>query len=119
MRLIGVSFIAVAIYLAVQSTVVLALRFHPHHSRVGIAWTAATAIVMFALAKGKAHIGGKLGNAVLCAEGRITLIDAILATAVLCGLVLNALLGWWWADPAAAYVLLIFVMREALETFRH
>ncbi len=119
MRLIGVSFIAVAIYLAVQSTVVLAQRFHPHHSRVGIAWTAATAIVMFALAKGKSHIGGKLGNAVLCAEGRITLIDGILATAVLCGLVLNALLGWWWADPAAAYVLLIFVVREAHETFRH
>ena len=39
--------------------------------------------------------------------------------AVLCGLVLNALLNWWWADPAAAYVLLIFVVREARETFLH
>jgi divalent metal cation (Fe/Co/Zn/Cd) transporter len=119
MRLIGASFVAVAIYLAVQSTVVLVLRFHPHHSRVGIAWTAATAIVMFCLAVGKSRIGGKLGNAVLRAEGRITLIDGILATAVLCGLVLNALLDWWWADPAAAYVLLVFVVREARETFRH
>ena len=119
MRLIGASFVAVAIYLAVQSTVVLVLRFHPHHSRAGIAWTAATAIVMFCLAMGKSRIGAKLGNAVLCAEGRITLIDGILAVAVLCGLVLNALLDWWWADPAAAYVLLIFVVREARETFLH
>ncbi len=119
MRLIGASFVAVAIYLGVQSTVVLVLGFHPHHSRVGIAWTAATAIVMFCLATGKARVGAKLGNAVLWAEGRITLIDGILAVAVLCGLVLNALLNWWWADPVAAYVLLIFVVREARETFIH
>ena len=59
------------------------------------------AVVMFALAAGKARTGRALGNPVLRTEGRVTLIDGILATAVLVGLVLNAAAGWWWADPAA------------------
>jgi divalent metal cation (Fe/Co/Zn/Cd) transporter len=72
-----------------------------------------TAAVMFALAAGKARTGAALGNPVLQTEGRVTLIDAILATAVLAGLVLNAALGWWWADPAAGYVLVFYAAREA------
>ena len=82
-----------------QSTVVLATGYHPRHSVPGIIWTAVTAAVMFALAAGKARTGAALGNPVLRTEGRVTLIDGILATAVLLGLVLNAALGWWWADP--------------------
>jgi divalent metal cation (Fe/Co/Zn/Cd) transporter len=50
------------------------------------------------------------------AEGRVTAIDAVLATAVLAGLSLNATLGWWWADPAAAYVLVLYAAREARHT---
>lgn len=61
---------------------------------------------MFALALGKARTGAALGNLVLTTEGRITLIDGLLAVAVLAGLVLNAGLGWWWADSVAGYVLL-------------
>ena len=49
----------------------------------------------------------------LRAEGRITMIDGILATAVLCGLVLNAVAEWWWADPLAGYLLLYYAIREA------
>jgi divalent metal cation (Fe/Co/Zn/Cd) transporter len=85
---------------------------------LGIAWTASTALVMFALALGKAKTGTALGNPVLQAEGRITLIDGILATAVLFGLVLNAALGWWWADPLAGYVLVYYAIREALTSLR-
>lgn len=113
LRLIGLAFVALAVYLSIQSTAVLAVGFHPHHSRLGIAWTAMTAAVMFALARGKARTGAALGNPVLVAESRVTLIDAVLATAVLLGLVLNAVVGWWWADPAAGYVLLYYAMREA------
>jgi divalent metal cation (Fe/Co/Zn/Cd) transporter len=83
----------------------------------GIIWTAVTAAVMFALAAGKARTGRALGNAVLQTEGRVTLIDGILATAVLLGLVLNAALGWWWADPAAGYVLVFYAAREVREIF--
>lgn len=113
LRLIGSSFVVLAIYLAVQSTIVLAIGFRPHHSSLGIVWTAMTAAVMFALALGKKKIGTSLDNPVLKAEGRVTLIDAILATAVLAGLTFNALLGWWWADPVTGYVILYYALREA------
>src|SRR5262249_20430058 len=99
LRMIGAAFAALAIYMLVQSTIVLVARFHPHHSTIGIAWTAITAVVMFALAAGKARTGHALNNPVLRTEGRVTLIDGLLATAVLAGLALNAGLGWWWADP--------------------
>jgi divalent metal cation (Fe/Co/Zn/Cd) transporter len=119
MRMIGIAFVALAVYLALQSTTVLILGFHPHHSKIGIAWTAATAVVMFALAFGKARTGTALDNPVLLTEGRITMIDGTLATAVMAGLLLNAFLGWWWADPIAGYVLLYYAVREAREALAH
>ncbi len=67
---------------------------------------------MYALAAGKARTGAALGDPVLRTEGRVTMVDAILATAVLSGLVLNAAVGWWWADPAAGYVLVFYAARE-------
>jgi len=117
LRLIGYAFAALAVYLLVQSTVVLAAGYHPRHSVIGIIWTAVTAAVMFALAAGKARTGRALGNPVLRTEGRVTMIDGILATAVLLGLILNAALGWWWADPAAGYVLVFYAAREVREIF--
>jgi len=113
LRLIGVAFAALAAYLAVQSTVVLLSGYHPRHSLLGIAWTALTAAVMFGLAAGKSRTGAALDSPVLRTEGRVTMIDAILAAAVLIGLVLNSYLGWWWADPAAGYVLVYYGAREA------
>ena len=118
-RMIGSSFVALAVYLAVQSTIVLAVSFRPHHSPVGIGWTAVTALVMFALAGGKSRVGAALNNPVLKAEGRVTMIDGILATAVLLGLVLNAFAGWWWADPVAGYVILYYAIREARASLKH
>jgi divalent metal cation (Fe/Co/Zn/Cd) transporter len=119
MRLIGFAFVGLAVYLVIQSTVVLVVGFHPHHSPLGIVWTGVTAAVMFGLAFGKARTGVALDNPVLRAEGRITMIDGILATAVLVGLILNAVAGWWWADPLAGYVLLYYAVREARESLRH
>lgn len=115
LRLIGAAFAALAIYLAVQSTVALVAGFHPHHSSAGIAWTAITALVMFALAAGKVRTGRALDNDVLRTEGHVTLIDGLLATAVLTGLALNAGFGWWWADPLAGYVLVYYAVREVRE----
>ena len=117
LRLIGYAFAGLALYLLVQSTVALAAGYHPRHSVPGIAWTAMTAVVMFALAAGKAKTGRALDNPVLRTEGRVTMIDGILATAVLAGLVLNATAGWWQADPAAGYVLVYYAMREVREIF--
>jgi divalent metal cation (Fe/Co/Zn/Cd) transporter len=118
LRLIGAAFALLAVYLLIQSTWVLATGYRPGHSPLGIGWTTVTAAVMFALAAGKARTGAALGNPVLRTEGRVTLIDGILATAVLAGLVLNAGLGWWQADPAAGYVLVFYAVREALAIFR-
>ena len=115
LRLIMYAFGALAAYLLVQSTVVLAIGYHPGRSPPGIIWTAATAAVMFTLAAGKTRTGRALDNPVLRTEGRVTMIDGILATSVLLGLALNAALGWWWADPAAGYVLVYYAVREVRE----
>jgi divalent metal cation (Fe/Co/Zn/Cd) transporter len=112
LRLIAVAFTVLALYLVAQSTLVLASGFHPRHSPAGIAWTAITAAIMFVLATGKHRTGTALGNPVLRAEGRVTLIDGLLACAVLAGLALNATLGWWWADPLAGYVLVFYAIKE-------
>jgi divalent metal cation (Fe/Co/Zn/Cd) transporter len=117
LRLIGYAFTALAAYLLVQSTLVLAAGYHPRHSAAGIVWTAVTAAVMFTLAAGKASTGRALDNPVLRTEGRVTMVDGILAVAVLLGLVLNTVAGWWWADPAAGYVLVYYAAREVREIF--
>ena len=118
LRLIGFAFIALAIYVAVQSTVVLIVGHHPHHSPVGIVWTALTAAVMFTLAAGKARTGAALDNPVLRTEGRVTLIDGLLALSVLIGLTLNATAGAWWADPVAGFVIVFYGIKEAVSIFR-
>jgi len=117
LRLIGVAFAALGLYLSVQSTVVLIAGYRPHQSSTGIVWTAVTALVMFALAWGKTRTGAALDNPVLRTEGRVTMIDGLLAVAVLAGLLLNALFGWWWADPVAGYVIGIYAVREVREIF--
>ncbi len=63
-------------------------------------------------------MGPELDNPVLRTEGRVTLVDAVLATAVLTGLVLNAGVGWWWADPLAGYVIVFYGVREARAALR-
>ena len=118
LQLIGTAFVLLAIYLLVQSTWVIIAGFHPRPSRLGIAWSAVTALAMFALAAGKTRTGAALDNPVLVTEGRVTLIDGILATAVLAGVALNATLGWWWADPAAGYVLVYYAIRESRAILR-
>jgi divalent metal cation (Fe/Co/Zn/Cd) transporter len=117
LRLIGGAFCSLGVYLLVQSTWVLVAGFHPHHSPLGMAWTGITTLLMFALAAGKASTGSALDNPVLKTEGRVTFVDGILAAAVLLGLALNTALGWWWADPAAGYVIVYYAAREARAIF--
>lgn len=118
LRLIGGAFVALAIYLLLQSTVALITGHHASPSAGGIVWTAVTAVVMLSLAAGKASTGRALRNPVLITEGRVTFVDGLLAVAVLLGLVLDLTLGWWWADPVAGYVIVYYAIREAIEIFR-
>ncbi len=119
LRWIGTSFVVLIVYVVALSAIAFVRHVHPDHSAIGIAWTGATAVVMFALAAGKARAGRALDNPVLVTEGRVTFVDALLALAVLIGLALNAVAGWWWADPLAALVIVYYAQREAREAFTH
>jgi len=112
-RLIGAAFTALTAYLLLQAAYTLLAGSRPRPSALGIGWSAATVAVMLALAAGKLATGKALGNPVLRAEGRVTLLDAYLAVAVLLGLAVNAARGWWWADPLAGLVVAGYAAREA------
>ncbi|GCE07094.1 cation transporter [Dictyobacter aurantiacus] len=118
LRLIGSAFIALVIYIVAQLLITLLTGTHPSTSVGGIVWIAATFIAMLLLALGKRLTGRQLQNEVLLTEGRVTLVDAYLAGAVLLGLLLNALFGWWWADPLASLVIVYYGIREALHALR-
>ena len=118
LRLIGIAFIALAVYIAAQAAYTLITTSRPEHSTLGIVWTAVTCAVMLALAAGKSRTGATLNNRVLQTEGRVTLIDAYLAAAVLLGLTLNTTFGWWWADPIAGVVIVYYGLREGREALR-
>jgi divalent metal cation (Fe/Co/Zn/Cd) transporter len=118
LRLIGLAFFGLAIYVALQSLFTAISQRHPLPSPLGLTWLAATLIAMLLLALGKRITGEQLGNPVLMTEARVTLIDAALAGAVLLGLALNALFGWWWADPLAGLVIVYYGAKEGLAAWR-
>ncbi|MDP9028530.1 MAG: cation transporter [Actinomycetota bacterium] len=118
LKIIGVAFLALAAYLLIQSAAALLGDHHASPSVGGIVWTAVTAAVMFTLAALKTRTGRALGNPVLETEGRVTFIDGLLAVAVLLGIALDLLLGWWWADPLAGLVIVFYAIREAVGIFR-
>jgi divalent metal cation (Fe/Co/Zn/Cd) transporter len=118
LRLIGAAFFALALYVVGQLAYTLLRQQHPTASRGGIVWLATTLLAMLLLSWGKRVTGRQLGNPVLTTEARVTLVDAYLAAAVLVGLLLNALLGWWWADLVAGLVIVYFGLREGLEALQ-
>lgn len=118
LRLIGAAFLALAAYLLIQTAIAVAVQHRPDGSIGGVAWTGITAICMFLLARLKARTGRALANPVLRTEGHVTMIDGLLACAVLLGVLLNTLWGWWWADSAATLVIVYYAIREVVEVFR-
>lgn len=84
-----------------------------------MAWLVVTILAMAGLAYGKLTTGRVLGNVVLRTEARVTLVDAALAASMLVGIGLNALLGWWWADPMAGLVIVYYGVKEGREAFAH
>ena len=117
LRLIGIAFVLLVVYIAAQLAYTVLTQTHPAASVGGIGWTAATLVAMLLLAYGKRVTGERLGNEVLRTESRVTLVDAYLAGAVLIGLALNALARWWWADPLASLVIVYYAVREARHAF--
>jgi divalent metal cation (Fe/Co/Zn/Cd) transporter len=114
MRLIGAAFFALALYVLAQSAYTLLTASRPGTSPVGIVWLACTCVAMLVLAYWKGRTGTALGNPVLQAEAHVTVVDAYLAGAVLVGLLVNAIAGWWWADPLAGLVIVYYGIKEGL-----
>lgn len=116
-RLIGVTFFALAAYLTVQSVHDLVSRARPGESLPGLAVSAAALILMPLLAIAKRRTGQALGNRTLIAESAETAFCAYTSAATLAGVGLNTWLGWWWADPAAALIIAALAVREGLEAW--
>jgi len=118
-RLIGVTFFVLAAYLAVESIRDLIGQARPEHSAPGIAVTAAALIVMPILAIAKRRTGQAMNNRAVIADSAETAFCAFTSAAALLGIGLNASLGWWWADPAAALVIAALAIREGLEAWEN
>lgn len=114
-RLVGVTFFALAAYLAAEGIRDLAIQARPEQSVPGLAVTAAALVVMPALAVAKRRTGQQLGNRTLVADSAETAFCAITSAAALLGVGLHTWLGWWWADPAAALVIAVLAIREGIE----
>jgi divalent metal cation (Fe/Co/Zn/Cd) transporter len=117
-QLIAISFFLLAAYVAVESMRTLIGGHHPDASWVGIGLAAVTAPTMPLLARAKRRVGHSLGSAATVSEGSQSMICAYLSVALLIGLGANALLGWWWADPAAALVIAAVAAREGVKSWR-
>jgi len=113
LRYIAGAFLALAVYVLVQSVYLLIIGVRPAPSTIGLFWLAFTVAAMLLLAYGKHITGRQLRNPVLITEAHVTLIDAYLAAAVLAGVCLNSAFGWWWADPVSALVIVYYGLTEA------
>ena len=117
-QLIAGGFFVLAAYVAVESIRDLIDRQHPSASWIGIALAAVTAPTMPLLARAKRNLGQKLNSSATVKEGAQNMLCAYLSIALLIGLLLNAVAGWWWADPAAALVIAAVALREGRESWR-
>lgn len=117
-RLVAVSFMVLSAYVAFEAMRTLIAHEHPDASPVGIALTAVSLAVMLWLARAKRAAGEPLGSRALIADSHQTFACWYLSATTLAGLVLNASFGLWWADPIAALVIAVFLVREAREAWQ-
>lgn len=118
LSIVGGCFLALAAYLVVDSVKSLLFREPPEHSPVGIAITSAAVVVMPLLARAKRNVAQQLGSGAMHADSRQSEFCMWLSAIVLAGLILNATFGMWWADPAAALVMVPIIAREGFEGLR-
>ena len=118
LRLVGLSFLILAVYVGFDAVKSLILREPPKASYLGIAIAALSLIVMPILARAKRDVARKLNSRAMLADSKQTDICAYLSAILLGGLALNALLGWWWADPVAALIMIPIIVKEGIEGLR-
>jgi divalent metal cation (Fe/Co/Zn/Cd) transporter len=116
--LVAISFFLLAPYVAQDAIRSLIAGDHPSISWVGIGLSISSLVLMPLLGRAKQSIGGQLGSGATAGEGAQNLLCAYLAAGVLTGLILNAALGWWWADPVIALGIAGLAIKEGRETWR-
>jgi divalent metal cation (Fe/Co/Zn/Cd) transporter len=117
-RIIGWCFVALAIYITFDSATTLWRRDRPERSVIGVAILALSVVVMPLLARGKRRIARALQSGALAQESRQTSLCGYLSAIALAGVALNAVLGWWWADPAAALLMVPIIAMEGIDGLR-
>jgi divalent metal cation (Fe/Co/Zn/Cd) transporter len=115
LRLIGITFFVLAAFVAAESIRALVGHHEPDVSVVGIVLTAVSVVVMQWLARTKRQVGIDMDSKAVQADSSQTSACVYLSIVVLCGLLLNAAFGWWWADPLAALGIVVFLVREGRE----
>jgi divalent metal cation (Fe/Co/Zn/Cd) transporter len=118
LRLIALSFFVLAVYVIIEAGRGLSADHHPGESLVGIVLAITSLIVMPLLAWTKRRAGRRLANPVLVADSTETALCSYLSAILLGGLILNAIAGWWWADPLAAVGIAVVALREGREAWR-
>jgi divalent metal cation (Fe/Co/Zn/Cd) transporter len=117
-RFVGVTFLALAAYVAAQAFWTFWTRFPPEESLIGLGLAAVSLVVMPLVAWGKLRAAREIGSAALRAEAKETLACSYLSLTLLVGLAANAAAGWWWADPAAAILMIPWLVKEGREGMR-
>ena len=118
LRIVGACFVLLAIYVSYDSVKSLIRREAPQESIVGIVLAAISLIVMPLLVRAKRRVARGINSAALMADSKQTELCTYLSAILLGGLLLNALLGWWWADPVAALVMVPIIVKEGIEGLR-
>lgn len=117
-RIVGLTFFALAGYVAYESVSDLWLGKHPEKSLVGMLLAVVSLVVMPLLGRAKQGVARQMGSRALAADATETFFCSLLSFTLLLGLGLNAAFGWWWADPVAALGMVVFMVREGVEAFR-
>ena len=118
LKLIAVSFFALAAYVGVRAIIDLLRRVEPKSSTVGIGLAIASLVVMPMLSRAKRRNGNAMGSATVVADSNQTKLCAYLSAVLLAGLILNATAGWWWADPVAALAIAGLAVNEGREAWK-
>jgi len=118
LRIVGVCFLLLAAYVSYDSIKSLIWREQPHESIPGIILAIASLIVMPLLASAKRKVARGIRSGALMADSNQTELCMYLSAILLAGLLLNALFGWWWADPVAALVMVPIIVKEGVEGLR-
>jgi divalent metal cation (Fe/Co/Zn/Cd) transporter len=118
LRIVGVLFLLLAAYVSYDSIKSLIWREEPHESIPGIALAIASLIVMPLLVRSKRRVARIIKSGALMADSKQTELCTYLSAVLLVGLLLNALFGWWWADPVAALIMVPIITNEGIEALR-